>query len=123
MKRSLWLAWGIFLTALIIVIPGQSGSNAQSKYKSIKVLTAMSDADIAKEMQAWTKALGERCTYCHEGNDYASDANPKKETARKMATMVTAINKTYLDGKASCMLCHRGVAVPDADSAPATENK
>ena len=122
MKYSLWFAWGIFLAAFIIV-PAQSRSMAQTKYKNIKVLTTLSDADIAREMQAWTKALGERCTFCHEGNDYASEANPKKETARKMAQMVMAINKTYLDGKASCVLCHRGASTPDPNATVASENK
>ena len=117
------LAWGIFLTALVIVIPGQSGPMAQTKYKNIKVLNSLSDADIAREMQAWTKALGERCTFCHEGADYASDANAKKETARKMAQMVIAINKTYLDGKASCVLCHRGASIPDPNATVSSEAK
>ena len=74
-------------------------------------------------MQAWTKALGEPCTFCHEGNDYVSDANPKKEIARKMATMVMAVNKEYLNGKASCMLCHRGAAIPDPNPPQVPEVK
>ena len=123
MKQSLYVASMLLFIALILVVPGQSRSSAQSKYTNIKVLTTLSDAELAREMQAWTKALGERCTFCHEGSDYASDANPKKETARKMAQMVMAINKTYLDGKGSCVLCHRGASTPDPNAAVASENK
>ena len=84
-----------------------------TKFKNIKVLTDLSDAQINREMQAWSKQIGEKCPYCHEGTDYASDANPKKEIARKMAQMVLDINKNYLDGKGTCMVCHRGVAIPE----------
>ena len=111
MKHSLVVAWLVFLTAF-------SAVGAQTKYKNIKVLNSLSDNDIAREMQAWSKALGERCTFCHEGNDYVSDANPKKDIARKMATMVMVINKDYLNGKASCVLCHRGATIPDPNTVP-----
>jgi photosynthetic reaction center cytochrome c subunit len=101
------------------VVSGQSRPNAQTKFKNIKVLTELSDAQITREMQAWTKALGEKCTYCHEGNDYVTDANPKKEIARKMVQMVVDINQKYLDGKATCVLCHRGSATPDPNQVAA----
>jgi photosynthetic reaction center cytochrome c subunit len=84
-----------------------------TKFKNIKVLTDLSDAQINREMQAWTKAIGEKCPYCHEGTDYASDANPKKDVARKMAQMLGDMNKNYLEGKGTCVLCHRGAAVPE----------
>jgi hypothetical protein len=84
-----------------------------TRFKNIKVLTALSDADINREMQKWTKSLGVQCTYCHEPPDYASDDNPKKDIARKMFSMVTSVNDQFLEGKASCVLCHRGSAVPE----------
>lgn len=106
--------WSLLLLPFSVV-SGQSPPNPQTKFKNIKVLTELSDAQITREMQAWTKALGEKCTYCHEGNDYVTDANPKKEIARKMAQMLADINQKYLDGKGTCMLCHRGSAAPDPD--------
>jgi Photosynthetic reaction centre cytochrome C subunit len=75
--------------------------------------TGMSDTDIRMEMNDWTEALGVTCNYCHVAGDFPSDLNPKKETARKMATMVKVINKDFLGGKAKCVLCHRGAAVPN----------
>ena len=101
----------VFIT--ISVLSAQTASPVPTKFKNIKVLTELTDAQINREMQAWTKAIGEKCTHCHEGTDYASDANPKKDVARKMAQMVIDVNKKYLDGKAGCMLCHRGAAVPE----------
>ena len=53
MKHSLVVACVVFLTAF-------SSVGAQSKYKNIKVLNSLSDNDIAREMQAWSKALGNR---------------------------------------------------------------
>jgi photosynthetic reaction center cytochrome c subunit len=108
----------LVLTTVIVFIAfsllfAQTAAPAPTKFKNIKVLNDLTDAQINREMQAWTKAIGEKCPYCHEGTDYASDANPKKDVARKMAQMVIDVNKNYLDGKASCSLCHRGAAVPE----------
>lgn len=104
---------GIVIVAAIFVVPARSRSMPQSTFENIKVLTDMSDADIRKEMQNWGEALGVTCNHCHVAGDFASEMNPKKEIARKMARMVKTINKDFLDGKANCVLCHRGAAVPN----------
>ena len=104
---------GIVTVAAIFVAPARSRPMRQSTFENIKVLTDMSDTDIRKEMQNWGEALGVTCSHCHVTGDFASDMNPKKEMARKMARMVKTINKDFLDGKAKCVLCHRGSAVPD----------
>lgn len=52
--------------------------------------------------------------------DYSSDANPKKDVARKMIQMVMASNANYLKDvgdtavpeKVSCYSCHRGETKP-----------
>ena len=113
--------FGIFIVSIVVVVvisaaPAHSGPVRQSSFENIKVLKDMSDGDIRKEMMVWTEALGVQCSYCHVAGDFASDANPKKDTARKMATMVKTINKDFLGGKASCILCHRGASTPDPDS-------
>src|SRR5262245_56592078 len=105
-----------------LVVASSSARAAQSQFKNIKILTDMADADIRKEMQGFTAALGVTCTYCHDDANFASDEKPKKEIARKMLTMVKTMNKDFLGGKAACVLCHRGSAVPDAtSSAPAQQ--
>src|SRR5947199_5481405 len=107
------LAVTLVLTLTIAAI-ALSKSTQESGLKNIKVLTDLSADDVQKEMQTFSKALGVRCSYCHEGSDFSSDENPKKETARTMIVMVRTINKDFLAGKASCNLCHRGAAIPDA---------
>jgi photosynthetic reaction center cytochrome c subunit len=113
MTNRLLIVSGVVFISVSSLISAQTSAPAPTKFKNIKVLTDLTDAQINREMQAWTKATGEKCPYCHEGTDYASDANPKKDIARKMAQMVLDMNKNYLDGKANCMLCHRGAAVPE----------
>jgi photosynthetic reaction center cytochrome c subunit len=107
------LVVGTAIVLIAVSVLSAQTAPAPTKFKNIKVLGDLTDAQINREMQAWTKAIGEKCPYCHEGTDYASDANPKKDIARKMAQMVIDVNKNYLGGKASCVLCHRGAAVPE----------
>lgn len=115
MKRSIVFVFCCSIgLAGMVMPPASRAMRAQSRFENIKVLTDMSDGEIQREMQNFTKSLGENCTYCHQGTDYASDENPKKAVARKMITMVKTINKDFLGGKAACVLCHRGSAIPDA---------
>ncbi len=74
-------------------------------------------------MRAFTAALGVQCNFCHVQGDFASDDNPKKETARMMLTMARDIN-TKLNapqGKrlVSCYTCHRGSEMPATEPAAA----
>jgi hypothetical protein len=107
--------FSIVIVAAIAVSPARSGPMPQTQFENIKVLNEMSDSEIRKEMMVWTEALGTTCSHCHMGADFASEMNPKKDVARKMFTMVKAINKDFLAGKATCVLCHRGATVPDPD--------
>ena len=80
-------------------------------------------------MQGFVAALGVQqsggCGYCHAGTapqfDWPSDANPKKNVARKMILMSREITAKLpeVTGKAPsevtslrCATCHRGVAIP-----------
>src|SRR5258706_4288165 len=80
-------------------------------------------------MQSFVAALGVQaqggCGYCHVGSapqfDFASDANPKKNVARKMILMSREISAKLpeVTGKPAaeitslrCATCHRGVAIP-----------
>jgi len=103
----------IVIVAAIFEAPARSRPMPQSSFENIKVMKDMSDTEIRQEMTVWTEALGTNCNYCHIAGDFPSDMNPKKDIARKMFTMVKTINKDFLGGKAKCVLCHRGAAVPD----------
>jgi ketosteroid isomerase-like protein len=113
-KRLVIFSCGIVAFAGMQLVP--AGSAPQSRFKNIKVLTNMADADIQKEMQGFTVALGVTCSHCHNETNFASDEKPTKEIARRMLTMVRTMNKDFLGGKAACVLCHRGSAVPDTSS-------
>ena len=73
--------------------------------------------------------LGVNCGYCHaqekDGSlhlDYASDAKPEKQIARKMMTMLIGINKDYFEVddpvlgssllSVTCITCHQGTVRP-----------
>ena len=95
--------------------------------RNLRVLTP--EVDIQRVMGRFNTALGVQCTYCHVANDFASDANPKKEIARGMLRMVQLVadrfpdsgndfrNSRYLpfpEGKqyVTCFTCHQGAPVP-----------
>ena len=116
MKRTGILALSLAIVAGALAIPesmaqrGQGG--APPAPTNLQVLPPPPDTDIRMTMQAFAAALGVQCTHCHVQGDFASDENPKKETARLMIRMVNSINAGFLGGKADCMLCHRGSAIP-----------
>ena len=88
--------------------------------KNLKLLTGQTGAQVLETMRSFRVALGVQCTYCHVAGtggppDFASDENPKKETARMMLSMAREINGKFpQDGKrrVSCYTCHRGAAIP-----------
>ena len=81
-------------------------------HKNLKVLP---DQNIGQIMMQFRTALGASgCDFCHVQGDWASDANPKKEVARHMITMVNEINAKFPDGQThvTCYTCHAGKAHP-----------
>ena len=85
--------------------------------------------ELITTMQGFVRQLGVQsqggCSYCHVGTapqwDFASDANPKKDVARRMILMSREIigKLPEVTGKQAsaitalrCATCHRGVAVP-----------
>jgi len=90
--------------------------------KNLKVLTGMGGAQVIQIMRNMNAALGVECVTCHVQGDFASDENPKKETARMMLTMTREVNAKFADGKqhVTCYTCHRGSTEP-ATAPPAAE--
>lgn len=103
------------------------------KDRNLKILPKdISDAKLDSIMKSYNIALGVKCNFCHvpvkniaDSLDYASDAEPMKEEARKMMKMTIHINKTnfYFDKKerpeylhvVTCKTCHRGEPFPPED--------
>ena len=79
-------------------------------------------------MDEWATALGVHCNFCHaKGDDgkmdFASDAKPEKNVARRMYKMCARINKKFfgenkdangvLVPTVTCITCHRGNPNPN----------
>jgi hypothetical protein len=103
------------------------------KYTNLKLLPKDIPYDeLVERMRGFTKALGERCNFCHKGEegqplstyDFASDENEHKTIARTMITMLEDINTRHLKGlgddekpaRISCNTCHQGRKDPKQES-------
>lgn len=126
----------LLTTAILfaLVMAGVAAVKApKNSLRNLKVLPQdISDEKLDSIMQTYNTALGVKCKFCHvpqkiflDSLDYASDAEPMKENARKMMKMVIEINKSnfyffpeqrpeYLN-TVSCKTCHRGHEFPPED--------
>ena len=97
--------------------PPRGGGSA---FKNLQVLNP---ATIPDTMQSFVQALGllekGTCNYCHV-EDKSSDEKRPKVIARRMVTMMRAINGTFPDGQqhVTCYTCHRGSTTPLTEPAP-----
>jgi hypothetical protein len=89
----------------------------------VTLLKGLTVQEFEAEMQLMTTALGASCGTCHTRGNFASDANPRKATARRMIEMVQGINKGFFAehtpaagesrlGKVTCFTCHQGELKP-----------
>jgi len=84
---------------------------------NLKVLHGIHSRDqILNVMRGFTEALGVKCEFCHNTDNFSSDEKTEKRTARTMIKMVANIDDAYLVGpqmeKVTCFTCHRGASVP-----------
>ena len=109
----------LLLFAASVSLWGQQSNPAAPSGKNMTVLAA--GTNVRQVMQSFTQALGVQCAYCHVAGDFSSDANPRKETARKMIAMVRQIDASFLSSQGvypegyhevDCSTCHRGSAKP-----------
>ena len=124
----------VFSALLVFVVLGLAAIKPVfQKERNLKVLPKdISDAKLDSIMQTYNIALGVKCNFCHvpmknitDSLDYLSDAEPMKENARKMMSMVIEINKKhfYFDetvrpeylNTVTCNTCHRGHEFPTED--------
>jgi photosynthetic reaction center cytochrome c subunit len=87
---------------------------AEEAFHNIQVLRGIPVDDFMGTMGVMSAALGFDCSECHTGAgtdrvDWAADT-PRKVIARRMVTMVAAINKDNFTGRqmVTCWSCHRG---------------
>jgi hypothetical protein len=138
-RRSLWLAIGGASLFFFFISAGARAQSAPPKtpnaaapapklaeeeYKNIQVLKGIPAEQLIPTMQFVAASLGVECEHCHV--EHANDKDDKKPklTARKMMTMMMAINKENFDGhrEVTCYSCHRGSLKPVATPIITSEN-
>ncbi len=129
-RPSPWLASGLlgFVTVALVAEGSSAGGQVTAtKPTNLKVLPKdTSLQDVYTRMAQMQRDLGVQCGFCHEQDadtkqiDYASDENPRKETARAMIRMTQDINEKYLGSLGdrqyappiTCGNCHLGQMHP-----------
>src|SRR5262249_56138589 len=90
---------------------------------NVKVLKGLNVREFETEMQLMNQALGVGCGHCHARGNFASEENPRKAMARRMAEMTRRINQEFFPdfqppegasrlGKVTCFTCHQGSDKP-----------
>jgi photosynthetic reaction center cytochrome c subunit len=90
--------------------PAATEKTAAQEYKNIQVLKDIPASQLLPGMRYITTALGVECNYCHVDQNFPSDDKQSKQTARRMMTMLFAINQNNFEGRpeVSCFTCHQG---------------
>lgn len=127
----------IFILTAFVVFSIAATKAPVLKERNLKILPKdISDAKLDSIMQTYNVALGVKCNFCHvtynklnfamkDSLDYASDAEPMKEEARKMMRLTIDINKNYFYFNKDirpeylhvvhCKTCHQGEPFPPED--------
>jgi hypothetical protein len=91
---------------------------SEAAFKNIQVLKGIPVDEFMGTMGLFSAALSVCCGDCHTGagtSDPKWEADPPRKTvARRMITMVNAINKEHFNGRPviTCWTCHRGAQSP-----------
>ena len=94
-----------------------SHDTSNSFGQNLKVLHGIHSRDqLLNVMRGFSEALGVKCDYCHNTDNFPSDEKVQKRMARVMIKMVGNIDENYLTGpmmeKVTCFTCHRGSSTP-----------
>jgi len=120
----------VFVVGVALSAP-QAGSQEKVQtsdqiFKNVQVLKGIPVDDFMGTMGLMSAAVGYDCSECHIGAgtervNWAAD-NGRKIIARKMVTMVAAINRDNFQGRqvVTCWSCHHGRDRPS--TTPALEN-
>lgn len=118
---------GLVSSSLLLISPIQAQEQWSwpEKPQNLQVLPKeWPGSRLRPVMTGFTRALGVRCSYCHQGEegkplstyDFVSDANSNKNRAREMLRMLGSINDHLKNIEPSgdkrvnmwCHTCHRG---------------
>lgn len=126
MRKSIW--WMSLTTAGLLLgvagwaRPGQQPApsandgtkTAAQQFKNIQVLKDIPADQLIPAMQFISASLGVECEFCHVEHQMEKDDKKEKQAARKMISMMQAINAANFNGdrEVTCYTCHRGAAHP-----------
>jgi len=110
-------------------IAGKEKEPAETVFKNIQMLKGVPAERLLSIMdEGFRPALGAKCSFCHDPQNWASDAKTEKKVARDMMRMVQEINGKLLASikglesehpAVSCYSCHRGQEKPALAPEPA----
>ena len=131
MKASVRRILKCVAVCVVLAVAGATTVSAQipDTFTNLQVLPKdIGKGELIGMMRGFAGALGQRCNFCHVGDDpnslvgydFASDDLEHKRVARVMMQMVQEINGTLLpkighepEHAVSCITCHRGVKEPE----------
>ncbi len=133
MKHWLGMTVGVSVASLVGIVLAVPQAQSQEKkqtsdqtFKNVQVLKGIPVDDFMATMGIMSAAVGYDCSECHTGAgtdkvNWAAD-NGKKVIARRMVTMVAAINRDNFQGRqvVTCWSCHHGRDRPS--TTPAMES-
>lgn len=107
-----WLLGGVLASGQ--AAPAQKPLMSEDVFKNVQVLRGIPVNEFMGTMGIFSAALGMSCGDCHAADDrkwenFAVD-NPRKQMARRMVLMMSAINRANFGGRqvVTCYTCHRG---------------
>ncbi|MBS1502823.1 MAG: c-type cytochrome [Bacteroidetes bacterium] len=126
-----------FLCGLVTMMTAATtiGKPADGNFTNLQVLPKDIDKATMNKIMVgeFEDALGVSCRFCHapnkdgDGLNYASDAKPEKQIARRMLRMTLNLNRDYFkidtpmvgtdNIVVTCNTCHKGETFPDGDPA------
>jgi hypothetical protein len=119
-----WIVWAGLCSASFAQNAGApTAKTAERQFKNIQALKGVPAEQVVPTMQFISGSLGVECEFCHVEGAFDKDDKKPKLAARKMITMVMAINKDNFEGhrEVTCNSCHRGsphpAAIPSVASA------
>ncbi len=120
--RTIVIVMELTLAATLVIAqpPAQAPAarTAAQAYRNIQLLKDIPSTQLIPTMRFISASLGVECEFCHLG-DRSADTD-HKNTARKMMTMMMAINKDSFGGQreVTCYTCHHGTNNPVGTPTP-----
>ncbi len=99
--------------------PPQKPLLTDDVFKTVVLLKGIPVDTFFESMGMFANAMGNDCTFCHDGNAYFDKAafakpTPRIQRARQMIVMMNTINKQFFGGepRVTCFTCHGGNQTP-----------